>query len=101
VNPGGVVIAAGDIIIWGRLRGIAHAGSMGNESCLIMALHLHPTQLRIASHVARSPEQGPEHIEPEVAYVAEQSIRITAAADVKSIPALVERQFGSPTHFFV
>ncbi|MCC5625528.1 septum site-determining protein MinC, partial [Nostoc sp. CHAB 5715] len=27
LNPGGIVIADGDIIIWGRLRGIAHAGA--------------------------------------------------------------------------
>jgi septum site-determining protein MinC len=26
VNPGGEIYAAGDIIVWGRLRGIAHAG---------------------------------------------------------------------------
>ncbi|MEL7408716.1 MAG: septum site-determining protein MinC [Cyanobacteria bacterium J06558_2] len=29
LNPGGKAIAAGDILVWGRLRGIAHAGALG------------------------------------------------------------------------
>jgi septum site-determining protein MinC len=91
VNPGGEVIAAGDIIIWGRLRGIAHAGSQGNNDCLIMALQMNPTQLRIAGYVARSPEQQPTQPEPEVAYVVPEGIRITRASDVKSVPALADR----------
>ena len=53
VNPGGALIAAGDIFVWGRLRGVAHAGAEGNTACRIMALHMQPTQLRIAGHVAR------------------------------------------------
>ncbi len=92
VNPGGEVIAAGDIIIWGRLRGIAHAGSQGNSNCLIMALQMHPTQLRISGYVARSPEQQPLQPEPEVAYVMSEGIRITRASDLKGIPALVDRK---------
>ncbi len=92
VNPGGEVIAAGDIIIWGRLRGIAHAGSQGNSNCLIMALQMHPTQLRIAGYVARSPEQQPLQPEPEVAYVMmSEGIRITRAIDLKGIPALADK----------
>lgn len=91
VNPGGEIIAAGDIIIWGRLRGIAHAGNRGNENCLIMALHMNPTQLRIAHYVARAPEQPLFPPEPEVAYVVPNGIRITRANDVKSIPALTNQ----------
>ncbi len=90
VNPGGEVIAAGDIVIWGRLRGIAHAGSQGNNSCLIMALQMNATQLRIANHVARSPEQHPSQPEPEVAYVVPEGIRITRSIDLKGVPALVD-----------
>ncbi len=69
VNPGGIVIADGDIIIWGRLRGIAHAGAGGNRECLIMALQMEPTQLRIADAVARSPEKLPMQFSPEVAHI--------------------------------
>ena len=82
LNPGSSVIAAGDILVWGRLRGTAHAGSNGNARCLIMALQMEPTQLRIADFVARAPETPPAQYYPEVAYVTPQGgIRIARAAD--------------------
>ncbi|MCC5605400.1 septum site-determining protein MinC [Nostoc sp. CHAB 5834] len=81
VNPGGIVIADGDIIIWGRLRGIAHAGAGGNRECLIMALQMEPTQLRIADSVARAPEKPPMQFSPEVAHITPQGIRIARATD--------------------
>jgi septum site-determining protein MinC len=88
VNPGGEIFAGGDIIIWGRLKGIAHAGCLGNPHCLIMSLHMEPTQLRIANYVARSPETPPAQFEPEIAYVTPDGIRIARAADVKLTPHL-------------
>jgi septum site-determining protein MinC len=81
VNPGGTVIADGDILIWGRLRGIAHAGAGGNQRCLIMALQMEPTQLRIADSVARAPEKSPSQLYPEVASITPQGIRIAKAVD--------------------
>ncbi len=81
LNPGGTVIAEGDIFVWGRLRGIAHAGASGNRGCRIMALQMEPTQLRIADAVARAPETTPAHFYPEVAYVTPEGIRIARAAD--------------------
>jgi septum site-determining protein MinC len=90
VNPGGEIFAAGDIIVWGRLRGIAHAGYPNNPQCLIMALQMEPTQLRIADRVARAPETPPPQFEPEIAYVTPQGIRIARAMDLKSTPYLRE-----------
>ena len=81
INPGGVVVASGDIIVWGRLRGIAHAGAGGNSQCLIMALQMEPTQLRIANFVARAPKVQPNQFYPEIAYVTPEGIRITKAAE--------------------
>ena len=81
VNPGGAVIASGDILVWGRLRGIAHAGAAGNPQCLIMALQMDPTQIRIANAVARAPSDKLLEYYPEVAYVANRAIRISRAAD--------------------
>jgi septum site-determining protein MinC len=81
LNPGGEVVAAGDIFIWGRLRGIAHAGATGNRACRIMALQMEPTQLRIADAVARAPGTLPEQFYPEIAYVAPEGIRIARATD--------------------
>lgn len=81
LNPGSTVIADGDILVWGRLRGVAHAGANGNTQCRIMALQLEPTQLRIADYVARAPETPPNQYYPEVAYVASGSIRITRTTE--------------------
>src|SRR5215208_3504762 len=52
VNPGAEIVAEGNVIIWGRLRGMVHAGSKGNRSAMICALDLSPTQLRIADEVS-------------------------------------------------
>lgn len=81
INPGGIAIANGDILVWGRLRGVAHAGANGNAKCLIMALQMEPTQLRIANFVARAPANQLEEYYPEVAYVTSDGIRLTKAAD--------------------
>lgn len=81
VNPGGNVVAEGDILVWGRLKGLAHAGSKGNTQCRIMALHMEPTQLRIAGQVARPPETPPVEYLPEVAYIGDSGIRIAPAKD--------------------
>jgi septum site-determining protein MinC len=65
VNPGAEVVAEGSVIIWGRLRGMVHAGSKGNKKAIIGALDLSPTQLRIAEEVAAAlnPQHNPK---PEV-----------------------------------
>ncbi|MUH00213.1 septum site-determining protein MinC [Scytonema sp. UIC 10036] len=85
LNPGGIVIADGDILVWGRLRGITHAGANGNRACLIMALQMEPTQLRIADAVARAPEKSPIQYYPEVAYVTSEGIRIARSTDFSKI----------------
>lgn len=81
VNPGGSILADGDILVWGRLKGIAHAGFRGNTSRRIMAIRMEPTQLRIADKVARPPETPPSEYLPEVAYVGDGGIRIALAHD--------------------
>ncbi|MBV9390223.1 MAG: septum site-determining protein MinC [Chroococcidiopsidaceae cyanobacterium CP_BM_ER_R8_30] len=81
INPGGIVVSNGDILVWGRLRGIAHAGAGGNSKSFIMALQMEPTQLRIADFVARAPQVLPEQYYPEIAYVTPEGIRITKVAE--------------------
>ena len=56
VNPGAEVISGGDIFVWGRLRGIVHAGAMGNERSVVCAIDFEPIQLRIAGYIAMSPK---------------------------------------------
>ncbi|MDB9315060.1 septum site-determining protein MinC [Spirulina sp. CS-785/01] len=81
VNPGSKVIAAGDIMVLGRLRGIAYAGAQGNRTCHIVALQMEAMQLRIADAIARPPERPPKVYHPEIAYVAESGIRLSQAVN--------------------
>jgi septum site-determining protein MinC len=75
VNPGAEVIAGGDIIIWGRLRGVVHAGASGDNQAVVCALQLRPTQLRIGSHIARTPDDKKKRSSvPEMAFVSAEGI---------------------------
>jgi septum site-determining protein MinC len=74
VNPGAEIVAGGDIVVWGKLRGTAHAGAMGNETAVVCALELTPTQLRIAQYFARSPEGRRRKALPEVARIRDGKI---------------------------
>lgn len=69
VNPGAEVVAGGDIIIWGKLRGTAHAGALGDETAVICALQLMPSQIRIGSLIARPPDRSRPPKVPEIASV--------------------------------
>lgn len=66
VNPGAEIIAGGCILVWGALRGSAHAGAEGDEQAVICALDLSPTQLRIATSIALPPQRRGK-IQPEMA----------------------------------
>jgi septum site-determining protein MinC len=76
VNPGAEVIAGGDVIVWGHLRGIVHAGAMGDSERCVCALDLSPTQLRIGSHIARPPDERRRRKEsrPERAFISDDQI---------------------------
>jgi len=71
VHPGAQIIAEGNILVMGTLKGIASAGATGNEKAVIIAYNLLPTQLRIAGVIARAPEQQ-KHLGsyPEIAYLS-------------------------------
>jgi len=55
-NAGSEVIASGDIMIWGILSGIAHAGNKGDLKACIRAFKINAIQLRIADLLARKPD---------------------------------------------
>jgi septum site-determining protein MinC len=82
VNAGAEIMAKGDIIVFGTLRGLAHAGCYGDETAQILALSLRPPQLRIAGKIARSPEEvvktkgGSAERTPEVARIENGEIQI-------------------------
>lgn len=78
VNPGAEILAARDIIVFGTLRGIAHAGVYGDRSAKIWGLHIEPQQLRIADVVAVPPrERTAKPKRYEVAEVQGDRIQVT------------------------
>jgi septum site-determining protein MinC len=80
-NPGSSIVAGGDILVWGRLCGVAHAGVPNNTNAIVMALNLDTNQIRIANRTARVPASNLDSPCPEVAYISSKSIRISPAAD--------------------
>jgi septum site-determining protein MinC len=70
VNPGAEIVAEGNVIIWGRLRGMVHAGSKGNRKSVICALDFSPMQLRIAD-VASAAMNPQTQSRPQIARINE------------------------------
>lgn len=73
VNAGAEIVSGGDVVVWGKVRGVVHAGANGDENAIICALDLAPTQLRIAGHIAISPERKGQPT-PEVARIRDGRI---------------------------
>lgn len=80
VNPGARISANGHVFVWGRLRGVAHAGRQGDREARITALQLRPLQLRIAEAVARGPEEAPAPGQAEEARLVNGAIQIDPAS---------------------
>lgn len=78
VNPGGEIVATGNVVVMGSLRGIVHAGADGNKDAIVAALNLQPTQLRIADVITRSPDMkgGKASMIPEMAFVKDDMVYI-------------------------
>ena len=79
VNPGARISAVGDVLVWGRLRGVAHAGCEGATDARVVALQLRPLQLRIADAVARGPDDLPQQGLAEQALLRDGIISIEPA----------------------
>jgi len=105
VNPGAEVISAGDILVWGRLRGVAHAGANGNSSAVIAALDLDPVQLRIdkvvgaaqAGMSANGPRWGGNRSanrRPELAQLVSGKLQVQEWDDVHSGEAMLRLKRG-------
>jgi len=90
VNPGARVEAQGHVLVWGTLRGVAHAGCDGDHHARITALQLRPVQLRIANAVARGPDELP------VAGVAEQARLVGGQISIE--PASPQWPLGPAGH---
>ena len=76
VNPGAEVIAGGDIIIRGTCRGVVHAGAYGNMEATITANRLLASQIRIASLIARAPDNLDQPEYTEIASIKDGNVII-------------------------
>ncbi|MGE5391758.1 MAG: septum site-determining protein MinC [Deltaproteobacteria bacterium] len=74
VHESAEIVAGGDIIVMGKLGGIAHAGCYGDESSVVFAINLIPGQIRIGSKVSRAARGETKRPYPEIAYLEDGSI---------------------------
>ena len=77
VNPGAEVVATGNILVTGMIKGTVHAGCKGNRNAIVSAQGIYPTQLRIADLITVSPSEKIEKIMNfETAYIKDNMICI-------------------------
>ena len=78
INPGAEIVAEGNVIVMGTIKGLVHAGCSGNENCFISALSLQPTQLRISDIISFIPRDlsGKNKNYPSYAYAENGQIFI-------------------------
>jgi septum site-determining protein MinC len=86
VNPGAEVIAAGNIIVMGALKGVAWAGYLGDKNAVIYASKMQPQQLRIANIFAIVEEEEllDQPDRPEMAKIQDDEIVIVPMGYYKS-----------------
>jgi septum site-determining protein MinC len=85
VNPGAEVVATGDVIVMGSLRGVVHAGAKGDVRSMVVAFKLLPTQLRIANHITRAPDDEVTTVmSPEIASLKDGVVTIEAFSALKA-----------------
>ncbi len=73
VNPGGEVVAGGDILVIGTLSGTAAAGQPDREDAIVLSLDFRPTQVQIGTIVAAGLPSSPTK-QTEYAYVEDNTI---------------------------
>jgi septum site-determining protein MinC len=82
VEVGAEVVAEGDVIVWGHLRGIVHAGVGGDDEAVVCALRMNPTQLGIAGVTSRFPSTDTGYLlevqPPELARIENGRIVVEA-----------------------
>lgn len=83
VNPGAKVVAKGNVIVLGSLRGNIFAGIDNNINAFVVALEMDPMQIKIGDVIARSSDSGIKIgknkvrvYEPKIAYVYDDNIYI-------------------------
>ena len=84
VNPGAEIVADGDVVVFGRLRGVAHAGAGGDAKATIIAHQLAAPRLQIGPYIGlpSKPDQRDQSTDsgPQIAYVRRRSIYVAPFA---------------------
>ena len=84
VNPGAEIIADGDILVFGTLRGLAHAGAGGDIQATVIALKLEAPRVQIGPHTGMAPKTKQrarsQQTSPMIAYVRRQHIFVAPFA---------------------
>lgn len=80
VNPGGKVIAKGNVVVLGSLKGNIFAGAGGDEDAFVVAIEMDPMQIRIGTVIARCSDSTTKSKlkkgEAKIAYVEDGNIYI-------------------------
>ena len=80
VNPGSEIIADGDILVFGSLRGFAHAGANGDIQATIVAQNFETPRLQIGPYVGIDPKPKKRFkskgSNPRIAYVRRRSVYV-------------------------
>lgn len=79
VNPGATIVAGGDVMVFGWLRGAVQAGQPDDLTRTISSLKFQPTQIRIGAIIALGDAAGDG---PEIARVEDQQIVVDSWTDI-------------------
>lgn len=93
VNPGGKIVATGNIYVLGNLRGIAHAGYEDDRQAVIVASYMNPNQLRIADYISRAPDYDSPGVYMECAQI-DESLNKIVIDRLQNLAALKNRLSG-------
>ena len=78
VNAGAEIIAGGNIAVFGKLRGLVHAGAFGRQDAVVVANKLMANQIRIGGKIAVLPKTH-RAAEPEMAKLSKEGKIVISA----------------------
>lgn len=87
INPGAQVIAGGNVVVLGCLKGIVNAGYPADRSAIVVSLLMDPMQIQIGEFIARAPDETDhkkrgrkkkktEEFSPKIAFIEDNNIII-------------------------
>ncbi|MBE5939843.1 MAG: septum site-determining protein MinC [Lachnospiraceae bacterium] len=78
VNPGAKVMAAGNVVVLGSLKGTVYAGIAGNPGAFVVALEMNPVQIRIGNIMGRCADKPSKvkDVSTKIAYLDGENIYI-------------------------